>query len=670
MSLLQSIDPGSLMTALGWTLTHFIWQAALIAAVLAVALRALRDGTPDARYGACCIGLIIMMLAPLVTMITVLVLRTAPVVVSASALRPVADTSSMEAWLTALQPQFVRIWIIGVLLLQTRLLLRWFSAQRLRRRGITPGPASWQQMVDRLAEQLAIRRPVAIFESTMARVPMVIGWLRPVILVPAGLMTGLTPQQLRAVIAHELAHVRRHDYPVNLIQAVLETLLFYHPAVWWLSNRLRVEREYCCDDMAVTLGGDAIRYARTLTLLDALRGDDPQPALASTGGSLMTRIQRLLGVQKAPASRWNDWTAPIAMTFAVVTACSALALARPAETTVHPAHHDGHDMAFFGPQDEVDLVAVLREIDAQEAEFFAVLRDAGVDHKTMMMILERLGPDERVRRALSGEDRRHVRTEVRLRRLHEHLEQEVISGHMSKQEATERFNHTLHRMQGQLRPGLVDKARRHMERITQKLHEQVEAGLMTEAQAKRQLDQAHEKLKSRMLRRYGGELHDANEIEQKLHAIGTRLKADLAAGLITEEQAKRRFDAARKEIRGTQRGDPAFFPGAADRLHTLHDEIRADLDAGRITKKEAEQRIHAAAARFHEHLDRRREHRSERTDAMRHRLQKIHQQVRADLEEGLITEAEAEDLMRAARIELREEFQADMKQRPTRRSKK
>ena len=641
MTLLQSIDSGSFMTALGWTLTHFIWQAALIVAVLAVVLRSLRRGTPDARYGACCIGLAVMVLAPLVTMITLLVLRAAPGTVSASVLPTVTETSALGARLAALQPQLVQLWIIGVLLLQTRLFLRFCRAQRLRRRGVLPAPASWQPMVDRLGEQLAIRRPVAIFESTVARVPMMIGWLRPVILIPAGLMTGLTPQQLRAVIAHELAHVRRHDYPVNLVQAVLETLLFYHPAVWWLSNRLRVEREYCCDDMAVTLGGDAMRYARTLTLLDSLRGDDPQPALASTGGSLMTRIQRLLGVQSSPAPRWTGWTAPIAITFAVVTACSALVLARPAETAVHPAH-EGHDAAFFGPADEVDLVTLLREIDAEEAEFFAVLRDAGLDNKTMMMILEKLGPDDRVRHALSGDGWQKRRTEMHLRRMHQHLEDEVIAGRLSKQEAKDRFNHTLHEVQGQLRPALVHRARRHMAELKQKFHQQVEVGIMTEADAKQKLDQAHEKLKRTMLREFRGELREVrsvHEIEQKLHAIGTQIKSDVAAGLITEDEAKRRYQEARKKFHRNHRDNVAFFPGAVERLHTLH-----------------------------EHLENRRARRSHRAASMRDRLEEIHDQVRADLEEGLITEAEAEDRMRSARIELREHAQAEMKQKRSRRS--
>lgn len=382
----------------------------------------------------------------------------------------------------------------------------------------------------------------------------------------------------------------------------------------------------------------------------------------------MTRIQRLLGVQSSPAPRWSGWTAPIAMTFAVVTACSALVLARPAEPVVHPAH-EGHDVAFFGPADEVDLVAVLREIDAEEAEFFAVLRDAGVDNKTMMMILEKLGPDERVRHALSGEGSRQRRTEMHLRRLHQHLEQEVIAGRMSKLDATERFNHTLHEVQGQLRPALLDMAHRHMAEIKQKLDEQVEAGLMTEAEARQKLDLSHEKLKNKMLREFSGELREVKEIEQKLHAIGKQIKSDVAAGLITEDEAKLRYQDARKKFHGKQRDNLAFFPGAAERLHKLHDAVRADLKAGRITEKEAEQRIHAAAAELHEQLEYRRAHRSERTDSMRHRFQEIHEQVRADLEEGLITEAEAQDRMRAARLELREHFQAEMKQRPTHRSK-
>jgi hypothetical protein len=130
-------------------------------------------------------------------------------------------------------------------------------------------------------------------------------------LLPVSALAGLSPQQLEAILAHELAHIRRHDYLVNLLQTLVETLLFYHPAVWWLSHRIRIERENCCDDLAVSLCGDPYAYARALADLEALRGDAGRLALAVTGGSLLHRVRRLLG---APShdSRGPGWPAATA----------------------------------------------------------------------------------------------------------------------------------------------------------------------------------------------------------------------------------------------------------------------------------------------------------------------------------------------------------------------
>ena len=105
-----------------------------------------------------------------------------------------------------------------------------------------------------------------------------IGWLRPVILFPASALTGLSAEQLEALLAHELAHIRRYDYLVNLLQTTVETLFFYHPAVWWVSAQVRQEREHCCDDLAVAACGDVLTYARALTALEQLRGSEPQLA--------------------------------------------------------------------------------------------------------------------------------------------------------------------------------------------------------------------------------------------------------------------------------------------------------------------------------------------------------------------------------------------------------
>jgi TonB family protein len=148
---------------------------------------------------------------------------------------------------------------------------------------------------------------VRLLESAAVEVPTVVGLWRPIILVPASTLTGLSVWQLEAVLAHELAHIRRHDYLVNLLQALIEALLFYHPAVWWLSARIREEREHCADDVAVESCGDALLYSRTLATLEQLRARAPAPALAANGGSLLLRIQRLLAVPKggAPLHPWR-----------------------------------------------------------------------------------------------------------------------------------------------------------------------------------------------------------------------------------------------------------------------------------------------------------------------------------------------------------------------------
>jgi hypothetical protein len=153
---------------------------------------------------------------------------------------------------------------------------------------------------------------------------MVMGWLRPAILLPAGAVTGLSSAQLEAIIAHELAHIRRHDYVINLAQTIVETLLFYHPAVWWLSNRIRLEREHCCDDAAVAVCGDAAGYARALTELEGLRG--PRPAVASVNGSLLTRVQRILGVSEPRRHRVPSGFAAVFALGGLVLAATALGL--------------------------------------------------------------------------------------------------------------------------------------------------------------------------------------------------------------------------------------------------------------------------------------------------------------------------------------------------------
>ncbi len=190
-------------------------------------------------------------------------------------------------------PWIVPFCMAGVLIFYLRTAGSLLAAQRLRRTGTMAAPQEWQERLRALGERLRVTRPVVLLESCLAETPVVMGFLRPAILIPAGLITGLAPDQLEAILLHELAHIRRHDYAVNVMQGLVEGLLFYHPAVWWLSGLVRAERENCCDDRVVAVRGDARAYAAALAALEERRPVG-EPALAARGGNLMKRIRRLI----------------------------------------------------------------------------------------------------------------------------------------------------------------------------------------------------------------------------------------------------------------------------------------------------------------------------------------------------------------------------------------
>ncbi len=200
-------------------------------------------------------------------------------------------------------------WLLGVCLLSVRLLVGWAAIERLKRVGVHPITGDLLARLDNLSRRLQIARPVRLLESALAEIPTVIGWLKPVVLLPARACTGLSTEQIEAILAHELAHIKRCDYAINGVQVVIETLLFYHPVVWWISSGIRREREQCCDDVAVALCGDRFVYVRALTSMEGLRGRAPRLALAAgaRGSLLRRRILRILGVaHESPpnAARW------------------------------------------------------------------------------------------------------------------------------------------------------------------------------------------------------------------------------------------------------------------------------------------------------------------------------------------------------------------------------
>ncbi len=303
----------ALVHRIGWTLVHSTWQGSLIAATLALTLRLLRNAAATKRYAACGLAIALTIFAAIATfyLCSESVRASAPQVIAIQQHLPV-DSSLIATPPSALPvvapihpPRrdvlqiLVVLWAIGVAAMAVRHLGGWLWLLRLRRGKPI---ARYQPAVDRLAERLGIDRVIRLLETSRLDVPAVIGFFRPVILMPLGVLNDLTPTQIEALLAHELAHVRRHDYLVNLLQAAVETLLFYHPAVWWMSNRMRAERENCCDDIAADLCGDKRTYAAALAALESRRGSTLKLAAAATGGELLARVRRLLQ-SASPAPR-------------------------------------------------------------------------------------------------------------------------------------------------------------------------------------------------------------------------------------------------------------------------------------------------------------------------------------------------------------------------------
>jgi beta-lactamase regulating signal transducer with metallopeptidase domain len=337
---LHTILEHPLVQNLGWTLAHSAWQLSAIALVYAAANATMRGAPSQARYCAACLALFAMLALPVGTFVA---LNTSGALVSTSARASATDYSplatsngatggafasvksharpgealdegdanaSLRMWadgrFATLLPWLALAWMCCVAVLLTRLAGGWLLNRKVRREANAAAQLhGYASALARLSARLGVMRAVRLCRSALVEVPTVVGWLRPVILVPACALAGLSAAQLEAIIAHELAHVRRHDYLVNLLQSFVETLLFYHPAVWYVSRRARAEREHACDDLAVEATGDVLVYARALAELEQLRRHPPQVsqlALAASGGSLVHRIQRLLKSQPTRAT--------------------------------------------------------------------------------------------------------------------------------------------------------------------------------------------------------------------------------------------------------------------------------------------------------------------------------------------------------------------------------
>jgi GWxTD domain-containing protein len=314
--------------ALGWTLVHSIWEGAAVAVVLAAALWVLRSSR--ARYAASCLALLALLAAFAITFSRMMPEHQIRFAAGTGAAHiPPFDEQSrstanrIRRTAADYLPWLAPFWIAGMLIVYLRGTISWLAARRLRLTGVCCPPDPWPQGLNRLAARLRLSRPVTLLESSLADVPVVIGHLRPVILMPLGLLTGLPAGQVEAVLLHELAHIRRSDYLVNLLQVFVEGILFYHPAVWWISSVIRSERENCCDDLVVAINGGAYEYATALAALEQNRGAIHEAALAATGGNLVKRIRRLLAQPEGPRAAMTPVVSAATLTVVLVAVMAA-----------------------------------------------------------------------------------------------------------------------------------------------------------------------------------------------------------------------------------------------------------------------------------------------------------------------------------------------------------
>ena len=354
MEALTSLFDEHLGRTIGWALLHSLWQGLIAVLLLALALRVLDRKAAKLRYGLACVALMLMSLAPVATGIVIyretasaVAAQGAPVQVRVQLPSPEEPPSPVRAEQSLLpsslqSPPGLRWialgWALGVCLSALRLLAD-TAGLHLLVRGATPAPARWQRTTDRLGRVLGMRTRVRLLESSRVAVPCAIGWLRPMILLPVSAVSGLAPAELEMILAHELSHLRRHDFAVNVAQRVVETLFFYHPGVRWASKVIRAERENCCDDDAVQASGSAVAYARALTELEALRVEPRvqrvgrSAVLSALGGSLGGRVRRLI----TPRERTNPRRVAGA---SLLTFASAVALAGSVSVAsiAHAAH--------------------------------------------------------------------------------------------------------------------------------------------------------------------------------------------------------------------------------------------------------------------------------------------------------------------------------------------
>lgn len=325
MSWIQNLFSSHFIHALGWTLIHSLWQGAFLAILLAIALILLRKNSSKLRYFITISVLFTLIFASVITFVN-LYQTPAPLSHYSSFTPKVEAVASVTLEHTTQAPDklaffsdyfgqhlplIVTVWLSGVLVLMLRFLGGYALLQRMRHYQVTSVNREWQLKILEIADYLKIKKVVRLLESANAKTPMVIGYLKPVILLPLGTISGLSSKQIEVILIHEMAHIARNDYLINVSQSIVEIFLFFNPAMWWISGRVREEREHCCDDIVLQMTNDHLTLAKTLAVLEEIRPASLAVAFAGQKGGLLGRIRRIVNTPRINATFSEGFIAAI-----------------------------------------------------------------------------------------------------------------------------------------------------------------------------------------------------------------------------------------------------------------------------------------------------------------------------------------------------------------------
>lgn len=354
MKFFSDLLPGPAVTAFGWTLIHSIWQGTLFMLVAVATFYFLRKKSANTRYLAGVGFLFAQVLTSIATFIYHYPKTTAAISNTGYLARQTALTASrtwaeisrdlpisfkVQMWLTAHLHELVICWLIGSGILLLRFAGGWVFTERLRMNAKIVVDKEWRARFGVIMAKMNISKAVEFRETAKVLTPMVIGAFSPIVLIPIGLLSGFSTAQVEAILAHELAHIRRNDYLVNMLQSFVEVIFFFHPAIWWLSEKVRAEREHCCDDIALAVCGDKMSLAHALVKVAEWQATPGLAmAFASKKPLLLHRVQRVLGLNPKPVRTFSSLPAMI-FAIGLVIGGSAYAVAQKVEKDKKEAKH-------------------------------------------------------------------------------------------------------------------------------------------------------------------------------------------------------------------------------------------------------------------------------------------------------------------------------------------